>query len=232
MLACRSCELAAPSRSELGNEIPTSPRPSQDAHDGPMVHPYELQARGSARSHANGWRVCRGMLEHAPTLTASIARRGASVSGCSAAKSRPPSRMTRRGRERRQERQPSSRPSSVTMTRLRDHLAASTTTHMTLTASACVLARGRQDDPRSQLQGIEATPSRLGGGLHLPRAGRSRLASLLRACGGHASRLSPRPWPCVMEGRHASGSRNRKALHWVKSSVGSMCIGSATEKKD
>ena len=37
-----------------------------------------------------------------------------------------------------------------------------------------------QDDPRSQLQGIEATPSRLGGGLHLPRAGRSRLASLLR----------------------------------------------------
>ena len=64
----------------------------------------------------------------------------------------PPSRMTRRGRERRQERQPSSRPSSVTMTRLRDHLAASTTTHMTLTASACVLARGRQDDPRSQLQ--------------------------------------------------------------------------------
>ena len=144
----------------------------------------------------------------------------------------PPSRMTRRGRERRQERQPSSRPSSVTMTRLRDHLAASTTTHMTLTASACVLARGRQDDPRSQLQGIEATPSRLGGGLHLPRAGRSRLASLLRACGGHASRLSPRPWPCVMEGRNASGSRNRKALHWVKSSVGSMCIGSAIEKKD
>ena len=73
----------------------------------------------------------------------------------------PPSRMTRRGRERRQERQPSSRPSSVTMTRLRDHLAASTTTHMTLTASACVLARGCQDDPRSQLQGIEATRSRL-----------------------------------------------------------------------
>ena len=71
----------------------------------------------------------------------------------------PPSRMTRRGRERRQERQPSSRPSSVIMTRLRDHLAASTTTHMTLTASACVLARGRQDDPRSQLQGIEATPT-------------------------------------------------------------------------
>ena len=25
---------------------------------------------------------------------------------------------------------------------------------------------------------------------------------------------------------------NRKALHWVKSSVGSMCIGSAIEKKD
>ena len=86
MLACRSCVLAALSRSELGHEIPTSPRPSQDAHDGPMVHPYELQARGSARSHANGWRVCRGMLEHAPTLTSSIARRGASVSGCSAAK--------------------------------------------------------------------------------------------------------------------------------------------------
>ena len=62
--------------------------------------------------------------------------------GFSAAKSRPPSRMTRRGRERRQERQPSSRPSSVIMTRLQDHLAASTTTHLTLTASACVLARG------------------------------------------------------------------------------------------
>ena len=69
----------------------------------------------------------------------------------------PPSRMwmTRRGRERRQERHPSSRPSSLTMTRLRDHLAASTTTHLTLTASACVLARGRQDDPPSQLQGIK-----------------------------------------------------------------------------
>ena len=143
-----------------------------------------------------------------------------------------PSNMTRRGRERRQGRQPSSRPSPPTTTRLRDHLASSTTTRMTLTASACVLARGRQDDPRSQLQGIEATPSRLDGGLHLPRAGRSRLASLLRACGGHASRLSPLPWPCVMEGRHASGSRNRKALHWVKSSVGSMCIGSTTKKKD
>ena len=50
MLACRSCVLAALSRSELGREIPTLPRPSQDAHDGPMVHPYELQARGSARS--------------------------------------------------------------------------------------------------------------------------------------------------------------------------------------
>ena len=55
-----------------------------------------------------------------------------------------PSKMTRRGRERRQERQPSSRPSPATMTRLWDHLAASTTTHLTLTASACVLARGRQ----------------------------------------------------------------------------------------
>ena len=77
----------------------------------------------------------------------------------------PPSRiLTRRGRERQQERHPSSRPSSLTMTRLRDHLAASTTTHLTLTASACVLARGRQDDPPSQLQGIEATPSRVGGG--------------------------------------------------------------------
>ena len=76
----------------------------------------------------------------------------------------PPSRMTRRGRERRQERHPSSRPSSLTMTRLRDHLAASTTTHLTLTASACVFARGRQDDPPSQLQGIKATPSRVGGG--------------------------------------------------------------------
>ena len=81
MLACRSCVLAALSRSELGHEIPTSPRPSQDAHDGPMVHPYELQARGSARSHANGWRVYRGMLEHAPMLTSSVGRRGASLAG-------------------------------------------------------------------------------------------------------------------------------------------------------
>ena len=107
--------------------------------------------------------ACRGMLEHAPTLTSSIARRGASVSGCSAAMWTTASWMTRRGRKRRQERQPSSRPSSVTMTRLRDHLAASTTTHLTLTASACVLARGRQDDPQSYLQGIEATPSHVGG---------------------------------------------------------------------
>ena len=164
--ACLSCVLAALSRSELGDEIPTSPRPSQDAHDGPMVHPYELQARGSARSHANGWRVCecvgaclsmlrrshRALHDVEPAFLAAPRPCG------------PPSRMARRGRERRQERQPSSRPSPATMTRLCDHLAASTTTHLALTASACVLARGRQDDPQSQLQGIKATPSRVGGG--------------------------------------------------------------------
>ena len=79
----------------------------------------------------------------------------------------PPSRMTRRGRERRQERQPSSRPSSVTMTRLRDHLAASTTTQMTLTASACV-----QHGHRRWLAVGRAPASRPLSRLFSPRAGR------------------------------------------------------------
>ena len=91
---------------------------------------------------------------------------------------------------------PLSRPSSVTMTRLRDHLAASTTTGLILTASACVLARGRHDGKMTlslsfKLQGIEATPSRVGGGLHLHCAGQNVPEPAWPACCEHMEVMLP-----------------------------------------
>ena len=47
----------------------------------PLCNPYRVQDTGSARSRGNDWRVCRGMREHAPMLTSSVGRRGASLAG-------------------------------------------------------------------------------------------------------------------------------------------------------
>ena len=72
MVGSLSCVLAALSRSELGHNILTSPRVSQDAQDVSFCKAYRVHAGGSAGSRGNHRRVCRGMLEHAPRLTSSV----------------------------------------------------------------------------------------------------------------------------------------------------------------
>ena len=71
----------APSSSDPTADVPASSRASQEAKDVPLCNPYRVQDTGSARSRGNDWRVCRGMREHAPMLTSSVSRRGASLAG-------------------------------------------------------------------------------------------------------------------------------------------------------
>ena len=70
-----------PRRSSAGGDVVIASRHAQVAQNVSLCKAYRVQARGSARSRGNHRRVFRGMLEHAPMLTSSVGRRGASLAG-------------------------------------------------------------------------------------------------------------------------------------------------------
>ena len=144
-----------------------APRGLKVAQNGPVEHPYRVDATGLVRRHAHHWSMCGYIAEHAPMLKSSNTRRSGSLPGCCASP-RTTVDMRQRVGVRRGGRSTSSDPSTTDMARLRDRSAASKTTRTALAVITADILRWRQDDLQAQPRGIETTPSRFGCGIHLP----------------------------------------------------------------
>ena len=151
----------------VGSTRHAHPVASNWAQNGPVEHPYRVDATGLVRSHAHHWSMCGYIAEHAPMLKSSNTRRSGSLPGCCASP-RTTVDMRQRVGVRRGGRSTSSDPSTTDMARLRDRSAASKTTRTALAVITADILRWRQDDPQAQPRGIETTPSRFGCGIHLP----------------------------------------------------------------
>ena len=153
-------------------------RQSPRAQDEATCMSYRVEDRGSAGSHGKHRGVCRGMPEHAPMLTSTIARRRASIR-CQLASSRHNTDQARSVGRRRRRSSTFSRSSFPTSTRIRD---TSLMPPVTLVATRTEPAPRRPDEPQAHPAGIETATSRFARCFHLPLGVRSRPAALLRPC--------------------------------------------------
>ena len=140
-----------------------------------------VEDRWSAGSHGKHRGVCRGMPEHAPMLTSTVARRGASIR-CQLASSRHSTDQARSVGRRRRRSSTFSRSSFPTSTRIRDTSPTPLMPPVTLVATRTEPAPRRPDEPQAHPAGIETATSRFARCFHLPLGVRSRPAALLRPC--------------------------------------------------